>query len=137
MYITSTSTKPIIVDLRTAACDVALPDITTAPSIPMNSQSVIIIVLRACGSTFSRLNASACPLLLTPQKLSRNTENLNIVMIAIMKTITGTIFPMVPTRLIELVCLAPLVVSKNIAQDITEPTIMAGMVLPPSNMGMK
>ena len=45
----------MVVALRTAACDFALPDTTTAPSMPRNSHSVTSMVACTCGMTLSKL----------------------------------------------------------------------------------
>ena len=84
----------MVVALRTAACDFALPDTTTAPSIPRKSHSVTSMVACTCGMTLSQLNVrSTAPFM--PQKPSMNTENLNTVATAMMKMATGSSLPMV------------------------------------------
>ena len=126
----------MVVALRTAACDFALPDTTTAPSMPRNSHSVTSMVACTCGMTLSKLSErSTVPFM--PQKPSRNTGSLNTMATAKMKMATGRSLPMVPMMLRKLVDFAPRRASAYMIHVMTDPPMMDGMLLPPAKSGTK
>ena len=125
-----------MVALRTAVCDFALPDTTTAPSMPRNSHSVTSMVDCTCGMTLAQSSVRATPSFM-PQKLSMKTENLKMVATARMKMITGTSLPMVPMMFKKLVCFAPRSARKYMIHVMMDPPMMEGMLLPPAKSGMK
>ena len=123
----------MVVALRTAACDFALPDTTTAPSMPKNSHSVTSMVACTCGMTLSQLNVrSMVPFM--PQKPSMNTENLNTVATAMMKMATGSSLPMMFRKLVDF---APCRASRYMIHVMMEPPMMDGILLPPEKSGTK
>ena len=126
----------MVVALRTAACDFALPDTTTAPSMPRNSHRVTSIVACTCGMTLSQVKLrSTVPCM--PQKPSMNTENLNTVATAKMKMATGSSLPMVPMMFRKLVDFAPCRASRYMIHVMMDPPMMEGMLLPPEKSGTK
>ena len=129
IYTISVPIRPSTVALPTSLCFLALPETTTAPSIPINVHKVTNIVLFTC--------VTIPPKSLVPQNSNVNLSKLNKnIRITINKNI-GTNLAIVVIRFISAAPLTPFNINNVNAQTNIDAPITDATLLPTPNTGKK
>ena len=122
--------NPMMVALPTSPCDFARPERTTAPSMPINAQSVTSIVLFICAPS----PPSVCPsIAILPQKSNVNLSQWKANMRIIENSKSGTSLPTVPIIFIMEACFTPASTTKLNVQISTDPPSIDQTLFPPVN----